>query len=93
MARDVSERRTALPADAYERNLICAAGLTRRELDTLTLSAQGLMTKEIAASLFVAPTTVKAHLSHIRAKLGAATTTAAVARAYERGILPTRNGR
>lgn len=70
-----------------------AAVLTRRELDTLSLSAQGLMTKQIAESLFVAPTTVKAHLAHIRAKLGAATTTHAVATAYERGILPTRPGR
>jgi DNA-binding NarL/FixJ family response regulator len=63
-------------------------GLTDRELAVLRLVAQGTPNRAIAASLFVSEATVKTHLGHVFGKLGAADRAAAVAAAYERGILP-----
>lgn len=63
-------------------------GLTDRELDVLRLVAQGTPNRAIAASLFVSEATVKTHLGHVFGKLGATDRAAAVATAYERGILP-----
>jgi DNA-binding NarL/FixJ family response regulator len=65
-----------------------AGGLTDRELAVLRLVAQGTPNRAIAASLFVSEATVKTHLGHVFGKLGAADRAAAVATAYERGILP-----
>ena len=63
-------------------------GLTDRELAVLRLVAQGMPNRAIAASLFVSEATVKTHLGHVFGKLGATDRAAAVATAYERGILP-----
>ena len=63
-------------------------GLTERELAVLRLVAQGTPNRTIAASLFISEATVKTHLGHVFGKLGAADRAAAVATAYERGILP-----
>ncbi|WP_092801728.1 response regulator [Klenkia marina] len=63
-------------------------GLTDRELAVLRLVAQGTPNRAIAASLFVSEATVKTHLGHVFGKLGATDRAAAVATAYERGILP-----
>ncbi len=46
------------------------AGLTRREAEILRLMADGRRNPEIAASLFIAGTTLKTHINHIFAKLG-----------------------
>ena len=43
--------------------------LTRRELEVLTLLAEGLSNEEIAARTFISARTVKAHVSNIFAKL------------------------
>ena len=43
---------------------------------------------EAAAELFISETTVKTHLAHIYAKLGVSDRAAAVATAYDRGLLP-----
>ncbi|WP_436771860.1 helix-turn-helix transcriptional regulator [Yinghuangia sp. YIM S09857] len=45
------------------------SGLTRMELRVATLAASGLNNKAIAEELFIAPGTVKNHLSHVFAKL------------------------
>ncbi|WBB82514.1 response regulator transcription factor [Micromonospora sp. WMMD882] len=60
---------------------------SQRELEVLTQVARGLSNKEIAAKLFVSEATVKTHLLHLYAKLGVNDRAAAVATAYDRGLL------
>jgi LuxR family maltose regulon positive regulatory protein len=62
--------------------------LTSREREVLGLLAQGRANKDIAAELVVTLDTVKRHVSHILAKLGAANRTEAVARARELNLIP-----
>ena len=54
-----------------------AFGLTRREDEVLRWVARGKSNQEIAATLSIAPGTVKKHLDHIYAKLGVKTRTEA----------------
>jgi DNA-binding NarL/FixJ family response regulator len=54
-------------------------GLSQRELEVLDLIRSGLKNKEIAAALFIGPSTVKTHVDSILAKLGASTRAEAVA--------------
>lgn len=61
--------------------------LTSREIEVLTLVAQGLANKEIAARIGAAPGTVKIHVQNILAKLNAADRTRAVTIALQRGII------
>jgi len=61
--------------------------LSRRELDVLALIARGSTNKEAAARLFISEATVKTHLLHIYAKLDVNDRAAAVAAAYDRGLL------
>jgi DNA-binding NarL/FixJ family response regulator len=64
--------------------------LSQRELDVLGLIARGSTNREAAAQLFISEATVKTHLLHVYAKLGVNDRAAAVATAYERGILTFR---
>jgi DNA-binding NarL/FixJ family response regulator len=61
--------------------------LSQRELEVLRLIAQGETNAAAAARLFISEATVKTHLLHIYAKLGVNDRAAAVATAYERGLL------
>ncbi|GHH80683.1 DNA-binding response regulator [Streptomyces sulfonofaciens] len=61
--------------------------LSSREREVLALVAKGTSNREIARVLFISEATVKTHLTHIYAKLGASDRAAAVAVAYDRGIL------
>jgi LuxR family maltose regulon positive regulatory protein len=54
----------------------------------LQLIAEGLTNREIAARLFLAMNTVKAHSSNIYGKLDVHSRTQAVARAQALGLLP-----
>jgi DNA-binding CsgD family transcriptional regulator len=60
-----------------------ALGLTARELEVLDLVRIGMTNIEIAGTLVVSPTTVRSHLEHAFAKLGAHTRTEAIARLDE----------
>ena len=66
--------------------------LSERELEVLTLIAQGETNRGAAARLFISEATVKTHLLHIYEKLGVNDRAAAVATAYERGLLVPRRG-
>ncbi|MEV7113017.1 response regulator transcription factor [Streptomyces anulatus] len=61
--------------------------LSAREREVLVLVARGTTNREIAAELFISEATVKTHLTHVFAKLGAKDRAAAVAVCYDRGIL------
>jgi DNA-binding NarL/FixJ family response regulator len=61
--------------------------LSAREREVLELVAKGTSNRAIAAELFISEATVKTHLTHVFAKLGAKDRAAAVAIGYERGIL------
>ncbi|HEU4423736.1 MAG TPA: response regulator transcription factor [Pilimelia sp.] len=67
--------------------------LSQRELEVLRLIARGATNREAAARLFISEATVKTHLLHIYAKLGVKDRAAAVATAFERGLLPPGNRR
>jgi DNA-binding NarL/FixJ family response regulator len=65
-----------------------AAGpLSRRELEVLRLVAAGNTNREAAARLFITEATVKTHLLNIYAKLEVSDRAAAVAAAYNRGLM------
>ncbi|HWM37212.1 MAG TPA: response regulator transcription factor [Streptomyces sp.] len=61
--------------------------LSSREREVLRLVAKGRPNREIAVGLFISEATVKTHLTHIYAKLGVNDRAAAVAAAYDRGVL------
>jgi len=64
------------------------AGLTKREIEVLTLVAEGCQNAQIAARLFRSARTVDHHLESILAKLEVASRAEAVAAARRLGILP-----
>jgi DNA-binding NarL/FixJ family response regulator len=71
-------RRPAAPGSAEN-------GLTPKEQEVLAQLARGASNKAIAEALFVTPATVKTHLAHIYAKLGAHGRKQALARALSTG--------
>lgn len=62
--------------------------LSDRELEVLTLVADGLANKEIARTLFISEATVKTHLVHIFGKLHTDSRTSAVAAGRAHGLVP-----
>ena len=61
--------------------------LTAREIEVLSLTADGRSAPDIAEALAVSVATVKTHLQHVYAKLGVSDRAAAVAQAIRRGLL------
>ena len=61
-------------------------GLTAREAEVLALIATGRTNAQIAAALFVSPSTVKTHINNIFAKAGVSDRAQAVHYAYSHGL-------
>jgi DNA-binding NarL/FixJ family response regulator len=66
-------------------------GLTKRELEILQLTAEGLSNSQIGKRLWVTEQTVKFHLSNIYAKVGVSNRTAAGRVAQLHGLLPAQS--
>jgi DNA-binding NarL/FixJ family response regulator len=64
-----------------------AGSLSRRELEVLTLVAQGLNNRAIAEQLFISENTVKNHIRNIHEKLQVHSRMEAVVRAVREGVL------
>jgi DNA-binding NarL/FixJ family response regulator len=60
--------------------------LTNRESEVLAQVAKGLSNDEIGAQMYISPATVKTHVSHAMAKLGARDRAQLVVLAYETGL-------
>jgi ATP/maltotriose-dependent transcriptional regulator MalT len=78
-----ARRLAAALARSPETRGVSLGGLTRREQEILALVAEGKSNAEIAAELWIALGTVRAHLDHIYAKLGVRSRTGALARVRE----------
>lgn len=65
-----------------------SAELSPREIEILVMAARGLSNSDIAERCFVAPNTVKTHLSRIYRKLNASDRASAVYTAVSSGIIP-----
>ncbi len=63
------------------------ATLSQREMELLSLAAQGLSRKEVAARLYISEETAKTHFKNIYQKLGANSKMAAIKLARDRGYL------
>jgi DNA-binding NarL/FixJ family response regulator len=61
--------------------------LTARELEVLTLLAEGVTPDELAARLFISTRTVGTHIQNIFRKLGVRTRAQAVAVAFREGLV------
>jgi len=86
--RDVGARVSRGPRPSTRQN---PANLTTRELEVLTLVAQGLRNADVAKQLFLSEKTVGHHVSAILTKLDVRTRGEAVAAGARLGVLP-RNG-
>jgi two-component system nitrate/nitrite response regulator NarL len=78
---------TGLVRELQRRGFLARPQLSGRELEILTLVAQGFSTPDIAAELHLSPATIKTHLNKIYDRLGVADRTSAVVAAIRRGLL------
>ena len=78
---------TPAPAPAPEEDRAESLGLTRRELEILTLVGEGLSNAQVAKRLWVTEQTVKFHLSNTYRKLGVSNRTEASRWAQLNGLL------
>jgi ATP/maltotriose-dependent transcriptional regulator MalT len=92
-ARATFERLDAATDLARVAALVDASGvrgpseLTDRECEVLRLVAAGMTNREVASTLHLSPHTVGRHLQNVFTKLGVTSRAAAIAHAYEHGIL------
>ncbi len=65
-------------------------GISKRELEVLSLISDGLSNRQISERLFVSESTVKKHVSNIFSKLDARRRTEAIRIAYENNLIKSR---
>jgi len=68
-------------------SMLLSNKLTSRELELLSLLAQGKTNQEIAEDLLISRATVKVHVQHIIAKLEVSDRTQAIVRAFKLGLV------
>ena len=82
-------RRVAAGESLLDRSSVEGSlALSQRELEVLSCMAREMTNREIAGTLFLSENTVKTHVSHILAKLGALDRAGAVLRAWRQGLIP-----
>jgi non-specific serine/threonine protein kinase len=81
----VATKRAESPAPV--RPAAANAGLTARELEVLRLLAEGKSSREIGDALFISHRTATTHVTNIFDKLAVENRAAAVARAFQAGII------
>jgi non-specific serine/threonine protein kinase len=87
-AERLAEVRAALAATGAAVTGTLPGGLTARQAEVLGLLASGMSNKEIAAGLFLSPSTVERHLATIYRKLGVAGRVDATRFALDHGLVP-----
>jgi DNA-binding NarL/FixJ family response regulator len=80
--------RAALAATGAAVTGSLPGGLTERQAEVLRMAAGGMSNKEIAAGLFLSPSTVERHLATIYRKLGVAGRVDATRFALDHGLVP-----
>jgi DNA-binding CsgD family transcriptional regulator len=85
--RDADALLVAPDTGAGSREPASVEALTEREIEVLTLLAEGLSNKGIAARLGISDQTVKFHVASISGKLGTHTRTETVRRAVRSGLI------
>lgn len=73
--------------ELHSRSMDERPGLTPREREILTLTADGCSAPDIGTRLHLSTATIKSHLQHLYEKLGVSDRAAAVAEAMRRGLL------
>ncbi|MGO4362928.1 response regulator transcription factor [Terrabacter sp. RAF57] len=92
LAPEVQHRLVTATLDAQEAPILKAStaglphGLSPREAEVLALIAAGLSNTDIARQLVLSNATVKTHINHIFAKIGARDRAQAVHYAYDHGV-------
>jgi DNA-binding CsgD family transcriptional regulator len=88
MVTVVVEKEVFVNRNVPDTALISQMELSKRELEILTLLAQGHSNQEIAATIFVSLSTVKSHLQNIFEKLAVKRRTQAVEKAKRLNLIP-----
>jgi len=87
MLRELAEKAPVADKKPGKENAQLLEPLSQREIEVLELINQGLANKDIAATMNVAPTTVKAHIRNLYGKLAVGSRTEALAKARTLGLL------
>jgi DNA-binding NarL/FixJ family response regulator len=84
---EIARKRARRFGTYAETGRVVESPLSNRELEVLTLVAEGYTSKEVAKQLFLAEETVKSHITNILTRLEARNRAHAVALGIRRGLL------